>query len=846
MGNSDITPRYGDDPDFNIMRAVGENLPAVIRGETTILEHMMKDNMVEKYYQDGLGVPIGNDSLAKMVAQISHRYPHMNILEIGAGTGGVTGGILDKLGTAFTSYTYTDISGGFLEKAQEKFKAYANRIVFKQLDIERDPMAQGFSEHAYDMVLASLVLHATKPLEQALRNARRLLKPGGYFVLLEFIESEPRVTGAMRVGVVMGGLPGWWVGRDDGRRYAPTLSLNQWNTILKKTGFSGIDTFTPLLDPLPFPASVFATQAVDDEINLLRRPLRSRPGQIQIQNLVLLGGKTLETSQLIEHLEDMLTPYCEQITKAESLEEIRDDDLPPLSTVLSLTDLDSPIFKNITETRWESLKNLFAISKNVLWITRGYRCEEPYAAVAVGLCRSIIYELSQLRLQLLDIDRSGKASPTVVTEILLRLQLTAQWEENQSQRISLWSMEPEMIIENERLKILRVMPQKAQNDRYNSAKRMMTKDLDLVSSVINLEWHDTTYVLREGSDSQTSSFRPQSTIQVSCSLLHSFQTAVGCFFLSLGIDTETDTKVLSVSDRNSSKIFAPKAWSTPVDVGKQSDAQYLSLIARYLLSQQILTLIPVGGTLLVHEPEQLLASLLSLQVSAQGSRVVYTTSKPDADKRDWLYIHPRTPKRSVDQVLPKNVSFFLDFSRDSASSDSLGSRIAASLPELCERRNISTLIAKESLVLPVAHDENLAGMLRKGVSFVRALSSDVVDDIPLHVMTLREVLSYKISTGFFSVVNWCAEPTVPTMIEPVDTRKDLFEKEKTYWLVGLAGDLGKSICDWMIDHGARYIVLTSRSPKVPSEWIQAHAAAGATIACLLGYARLTPLSLLPS
>ena len=402
-----------------------------------------------------------------------------------------------------------------------------------------------------------------------------------------------------------------------------------------------------------------------------------------------------------------------------------------------------------------------------------------------------------------------------------------------------------MMIENERLKIFRVMPQKAQNDRYNSAKRMMTKDLDLVSSVVNLEWHNTAYVLREGRGSQTSSITSQSTIEVSCSLLHSFQTAVGRFFLMLGIDAETGAKVLSVSDRNSSKISVPKAWSTPVDVGKRSDAQYLSLIARYLLSQQFLTMIPVGGMLLVHEPEPFLASLLSPQVSAQQSRVVFTTSKHDADKRDWLYIHPRTPKRSVDQVLPKNVSFFLDLSGDSASSEGLGSRMAASLPQLCERQNITAFISKESLVMPVAHDENLAGMLMKGASFVTALSSDVVDDIPLHVMALREVLSNEISAGLFSMVNWCAEPTVPIMIEPVDTRKDLFEKEKTYWLVGLAGDLGQSICDWMIDHGARYIVLTSRSPKVPSEWIQAHAAAGATIACLLGYAKLTPFSLLP-
>jgi SAM-dependent methyltransferase len=831
---SDMTFRYGNDADFNIMRAVGENLPAAIRGETTILEHMMRDGILDRYYRESLGFSIGVDLLARMVVQISRRYPHMNILEIGAGTGGATGDILEELRTAFTSYTYTDVSSGFFEKAQETFRAHASRMVFKPLNIEKDPTTQGFIEHTYDLVLAAYVLHATRPLEQTLWNARRLLKPGGYLVLLESIEPETRGTGPMRLPLVMGGLPGWWVGRDDGRPYAPTISLNQWNSLLKKTGFSGIDAFTPLLDPLPIPASAFAAQAVDERINLLRRPLRSRAGQIQIQSLFLLGGKTLETSQLIEHLEDILTPYCEQVIRADSLEDIQGGDLPPLATVLSLTDLDSPTLKNITEERWESLKKLLTTSKNVLWITRGYRCEEPYAAMTVGLFRSIIYELTELRLQMLDIDELRKANLTVVAEILLRLQLTAQWEESQSQRNILWSMEPEMVIENETLYILRVMPQNARNDRYNSARRLITKDIDVASSVVNIEWRDAAYVLREGKSWQ-------STIRVDCSLLHSFQTPAGRLFLSLGINKETGVKVLSVSEKNSSNISVPKAWSTPVDVGKLSDAQYLSLIAGYLSSQQILTMMPIGGTLLVYEPEPLLASLLSPQVSAQGSCVIYATSKLDADKSHWLYIRPRMPKRSIDKLLHNNISLFLDLSRDSSCNGSLGSRIVASLPELCERRDISALITKESLVLPVAYDENIAGMLRKGVSFAATASLGIVDDMPLHVMTLREVLSNEVSTGLFSMVNWHGESTVPIMIEPVDTRKDLFEKEKTYWLVGLTGDLGQSICDWMIDHGARYIVLTSRSPKVPSEWIQAHAAAGATIACLLGYAKPSSL-----
>jgi hybrid polyketide synthase/nonribosomal peptide synthetase ACE1 len=70
------------------------------------------------------------------------------------------------------------------------------------------------------MLLAANALRATKPLAQALRNA---LSPGGYLVLLKVIESEPRGAGAMSVGAAMGGLPGWWVGREDSRRSAPTV-----------------------------------------------------------------------------------------------------------------------------------------------------------------------------------------------------------------------------------------------------------------------------------------------------------------------------------------------------------------------------------------------------------------------------------------------------------------------------------------------------------------------------------------------------------------------------------------------------------------------------------------------
>lgn len=63
--------------------AVGDNLAAVVRGETTILEHMTKDDLLYRYYETGLGLEQLASMFANTVKQIVHRYSQLNILEIG-------------------------------------------------------------------------------------------------------------------------------------------------------------------------------------------------------------------------------------------------------------------------------------------------------------------------------------------------------------------------------------------------------------------------------------------------------------------------------------------------------------------------------------------------------------------------------------------------------------------------------------------------------------------------------------------------------------------------------------------------------------------------------------------
>jgi SAM-dependent methyltransferase len=223
---------------------VGDNLlrEEVLLGEDNILQYMMRNNMLERYYTEAIGYPILNNVGTGLMAQLSHKFPRMNILEVGAGTGSATASILGRIGEAYTSYTYTDISSGFFERAGERFQGHAHKMVFKTLDISKDPIAQGFNEQGYDVVVATNVLHATTPLKETLRNARRLLKSGGYLVNMELAQSD-----AMRFTLVVGCLPGWWVGEDDGRKGGPLLTPAHWESILAETGFA-VETISEQLD----------------------------------------------------------------------------------------------------------------------------------------------------------------------------------------------------------------------------------------------------------------------------------------------------------------------------------------------------------------------------------------------------------------------------------------------------------------------------------------------------------------------------------------------------------------------------------------------------------------------
>lgn len=148
--------------DVKLLKAIGDKIINIATGEVQAIEVGMQDSMLSRIYESGLGFQEPTTYLARIVKQIVHRYPHMNILEVGAGTGSATKQIIREVGPKFTSYTYTDISSGFFEAAQHTFAPHIPRMIFKVLDISKDVRQQDMNGHSFDLVVASAVLHASK------------------------------------------------------------------------------------------------------------------------------------------------------------------------------------------------------------------------------------------------------------------------------------------------------------------------------------------------------------------------------------------------------------------------------------------------------------------------------------------------------------------------------------------------------------------------------------------------------------------------------------------------------------------------------------------------------------
>jgi acyl transferase domain-containing protein len=228
--------RFADTTLPDYLERCAARLGSVLRGETTALELLFPGGSFETaeclYERLYVARYANGVARAALEAFAQSRAGSLNVLEVGAGTGGTAAALVPALPRG-ASYRFTDVSELFLARARERFAGH-EAVSYGVLDLERDPADQGYAAGGFDVVVAANVVHATRVLAQTLARIRSLLAPGGLLLLYE-TTSHP-----VWLDISVSLIEGWGRFADELRRDSPLLPAAAWEALLSESGFEAV------------------------------------------------------------------------------------------------------------------------------------------------------------------------------------------------------------------------------------------------------------------------------------------------------------------------------------------------------------------------------------------------------------------------------------------------------------------------------------------------------------------------------------------------------------------------------------------------------------------------------
>ncbi|KAI9040688.1 PKS-NRPS hybrid synthetase psoA [Aspergillus affinis] len=821
-----IMEDFGKHIDMLLIKVIGERLlnnsPVGTEAPASLSE------LVSRWHNEGIGFAQVHKHMLSAAKQISHRYPRLRILQVGPSSANLVRSVCQELGQALDSYTIVDGSADAIGEVKAYLSADNLRVEFKTFDVENGiEESDTISPGSFDLIIAH---KAFTKQRTALTTMRSLLTPGGFLLMMTATGDQLRFP-----FFLLSAPPP--VPEEDGSFDPQLTNANREEThsVLQNAGFSGVDSMA--LDNVPekHTFSVILSQAVDDRIRFLRSPLASASNIAMSGKLLMLGGSSPKVANLIQDIQTKLLPVWDgEIIAVESLADVNDQLIDNPETVLSLTELDRPVLEQISTATFAKLQLLLERSKRVLWVTQGARCESPYQNGTIGLGRTFQAENPHKLLQFLDLVTLDDDT-TLIAESLLRLVEGASIKDSSKSPL-LWNIEPELAAEKGKLLIPRLLPDRERNDRINALKRKVesqalvgAQPVTLVRSLHNaneivysagegLHHHPNLIELSTGSE--LISLRVEyCSVEPVLPNYHEKE-----LFCCVG-RTQEGKRFLALSDSNSSIITVPRILAIQLDGEDVDEATTLSVFISLLSevrSRVIERSMPSGYTTLLYESGRPLATALNRRKGITDkcfAFIDYQTESTCASRAsNHIEVGPHTSRKELQSMIPPKTRVLIHLGLNTNTRKL--SAIKQVLPTNTAVVSFSDLdsdgLAPHEVLL-----EALADVKSLPLSPVGGLESNSVVKASALVTdgTKKHVI----------VADWTGDQMITVTQRPIE-HSSLFSQDKTYVLVGLSGQIGQSMCRWMVFNGARHIVVTSRNPDKKALWKDELQKQGANIA----------------
>ncbi|KAI1104800.1 beta-ketoacyl synthase domain-containing protein [Jackrogersella minutella] len=750
--------------------------------------------------------------VGRIAKQIAHRYPQMNVLGIAGAESELLVDVLSALGSAFSSFTVGTGTLRDLGMKAQKGESSSKKILSSPLDLTKDLKVQLGHENTYDLVVLSASKLEDDHVPSTLKYVREIMRPGGFLVVAQISKSSTKYR----------------LLQDSKDQYdgaeAPTPP--QWPDILDTYGFIQV---AKNCNQSYYPGySIMVRQLSTPHLMLIKQPSQEVAGDRIADHLLIIGGVSSPSHDLVHKLQQRLTHLCRQISVRPTFDDVDLDVLNACTAVIVLADLDQSVMTNMTQSTLDKLRDLLRPSMKVLWLTFQARSGNPEHAATFGFTRTVSAEIPSLMLQTLDLEEI-EGSGDVVADSFIRL-VGAENSESNALRTS----EREVHIENGLRLIPRVLPLEMSNNSINSMRRVVSNPGSSLRESIEVTPYSVSsglvrYETRSGRLSTWDPYPDQVLIRVdyssaealrlgfgNCELSNSLGLAYMCF----GHNLSTGEWVMAISASNASYVSLPSEQVYTVKPSANIGLPLISLAERYLVADLIARQAVKQPVILI-DSDSLLAQHVAELISSYGMEGVVTsyssTLVGKGSVHTPLVLHPRAPAREIKAIFPPRGAVIFDF--QPLKHEKLSEQISDLLPANCKYYSRASLFSTRD----VANTrQEYRGNTAWRAAVLKALKSDItglrghVDFAAISLPDLQS--SIDVTPSPFRIIDWRADRN-STCILRQPTVKELFRHDRTYVFAGLTKDFGQSLCYLLVEHGARNVVLASRNPKMDPKWI---------------------------